>query len=167
MREVFSVIIGIGLVMIQGCATQSYGRVAPVVPVESARMDCETVEYEYAKASGFCGHVLDNGYDGDDCAKGIAIAFIPIVGLVHNVAQANDQAETLAAVKSGSIRSAQLQQVAADKSCRLSDPTRCPPLCKRGTTKAILTMENGFCGLRCVVLNRKEQDTYSDLMPGS
>lgn len=152
------------LVLASSCATQSYGRVAPVVPVEQSTLDCESLEYEYAKVSGFCGHVLDNGYGGDDCAKGVAIAFIPIVGLIHNVAQSSDYTETLAAIKSGNIRSAQLEQVAVEKKCDLSTDTRCSPLCERNATSAVLTMENGFCGLRCVTLNRKEHDTYSDLI---
>lgn len=156
---------GAALLLASACATPSYGRVAPLVDVEREYLDCEAVQYEYAKASGFCGQVMDNGFDGDDCAAGLAIAFIPIVGLVHNAIQASDRQETFAAIKSGSIRSAQLGTLATQKGCTIDLDTRCPTICKRGTTTSVLTMENGFCGLRCTVLNRKERRTYSDLIP--
>lgn len=158
-------VVLLGLTIVAGCATESLGRVAPLVEVEQEVYDCDQLAFEYEKVSGFCGQVFDNGFDSDDCAKGMAIAFVPVVGIVHNAIQASSRTETIQAMKSGSIRSAQLLRTAEAKDCTLPPRTRCAPICRRGTTSSVLTMENGFCGLRCTVLNRKERQTYAELIP--
>lgn len=164
-RIVASVLVAATCVLATACATPSYGRVAPLVDIEADTYDCGHVEFELAKADGFCRSVLDRGFDGEDCAKGVAIALVPFVGAIHNAIQVADYEETLAALKSGAIRSAQLNELGRDKGCDLPASSSCPELCRRGTTTAVLTMENGFCGLRCTNLNRKERKLYADLIP--
>ena len=162
-----SVLMGT-LLLTQACATQSHGRVAPLVQIERETLNCETLKYEHAKVNGFCELVQKNGWDGDSCAIGVASALVP-VGILHSKdrtlrdrddvaaailtvaatmtleAQTDDMNETLAALKSGSIRSAQLEKLAAEKGCELEERKACPPLCSKGPVMAILTMENGFC----------------------
>ena len=158
----FSLLVLLGL--LQACATHDFGRASSVTSVERA-MDCKKLSSEFTEVSEFCGNVLDNGFGKNGCAVVIPISFIPYLGLAYHFSQSKYAHETLAAVKSGSIRSAQLLQIAETKSCEMPIESRCPPICQKNRVMISLTMESGLCGLKCSVLNTEERNTYSDLLP--
>lgn len=151
----------LGLIVLQGCASASLGRMHPLLPTELAGLDCDGLVAEIRKTDEFCAVSLASKGYGNRSAAGTFLlgAGAFLVPVPHN------NMELIKAVKSASIRQNQLVHGAEQAGCPEinSDPV-CPPLCARPAVLATLTMENGFLGERCVVLNTDERKTYAHLL---
>ncbi len=153
--------IVVGLLVLQGCATASLGRMHPLLPAELEGLDCDGMAVEIRKTDDFCALSLESkGYGKRDVAATLFLgAGAFLMAAPHN------NTELIRAIKSASIRQGQLTHEMKAAGCPVieRDPA-CPPLCSRPAVLATLTMENGFLGERCVVLNAQERTTYAHLL---
>ena len=155
--------IVIGLIVLQGCATASLGRMHPLLAAELEGLDCDGLAVEIRKTDDFCALSLESkGYGKRDTVATVflgARAFL--TPMPHN------NIELIRAIKSASIRQGQLIHEMKAAGCPVIErEPACPPLCSRPAVLATLTMENGFLGERCVVLNAQERTTYAHLLGG-
>ena len=154
-------VIVVGLIVLQGCAIASLGRMHPLLAAELEGLDCDGLAVEIRKTDDFCALSLDSkGYRKSDVAATLflgAWAFLT-PGPYNNI-------ELIRAIKSASIRQVQLTHEMKAAGCSVTErEPACPPLCSRPAVLATLTMENGFLGERCVVLNAQERKTYAYLL---
>ena len=151
------------LIVLQGCATASLGRMHPLLPTERDALDCDGLATEIAKTDDFCALSLDSkGYDDGDATATLVLG---VWGFLSPFPYNN--IELVRAMKSASIRKMQLAHEAEAAAChRVERESACPPLCSRRPFLAVLTMENGFLGERCVTLNRQERRIYAHLLGG-
>lgn len=149
------------LVVLQGCAMASLGRMHPLLPTEREGLDCEALTAEIRKTDEFCAAAFDSkGY-----GKGSVTATLLLGPLGILSPAPYNNIELVRAVKSASIRQSQLTYEADAAGCAVVQPKAvCPSLCTRQPFVAVVTMENGFLGERCVVLNREERKTYAHLL---
>ena len=148
------------LVVLQGCANASLGRMHPLLPTEREGLDCGALATEIRKTDEFCAMSLDSkGYG----KGGVTATMFLGPGAVLSPILYNNL-ELLGAMKSASIRQSQLAYEANAAGCpKVEHRAVCPPLCSRQPFAAVVTMENGFLGERCVLLNRQERKTYAHL----
>lgn len=156
-------VIVVGLIVLQGCAVASLGRMHPLLPAETEGLDCDGLADEVRKTDDFCALSLDSkGYGKRDVA---ATMFLGAWAFLTPAPYNN--IELIRAIKSASIRQVQLTHEMEAAGCPVIErEPACPPLCSRPAVLATLTMENGFLGERCVVLNVQERKTYAHLLDG-
>ena len=149
------------LVLLQGCAMSSLGRMHPLLPTEREGLDCEALVAEVRKTDEFCALALvTKGY-----GKGSVIATLLLGPLGVLSPAPYNNIELVRAVKPASIRKSQLTYAANAAGCPAVERRAiCPSLCNREPFVAVVTMENGFLGERCVILNREERKTYAHLL---
>ncbi len=157
------IVIIAGLIVLQGCATASLGRMHPLLPAELEGLDCDGLAVEIRKTDDFCALSLQSkGYGKKDATATLFLgAGAFLTPIPHN------NLELIRAIKSASIRQVQLTHEMTAAECPVIEhEPACPPLCSRPALLATLTMENGFLGERCVVLNGQERKTYAQLLGG-
>jgi len=135
----------------------------PLLATELEGLDCDGLAVEIRKTDDFCALSLDSkGYGKRDAA---ATSFLGAGAFLTPIPHNN--IELTRAIKSASIRQVQLTHEMKAAECPVIErEPACPPLCSRPAFLATLTMENGFLGERCVVLNAQERKTYAHLLGG-
>lgn len=161
------VLVGVAILM-GGCVnTPSMGRMAPVMPSESASLDCEGIRVELSAADEFCDYVKQ-GTPSCGSATAVAVASaVPIAGLVALAAGGADtlaqREEAFAATKSAAVRKAYLAKAYVDKQCGTVPLGRCPNLCSLNAS-----FQSGqaglWCGEKCVKLSRGERKMHRRLL---
>ncbi len=104
-----SVLFGIGIIglSVASCATQRYGRLQEVTPMESKVLNCEQIDLEIEK----CNYFIKQTNDQDDKFTGKdVLAFLGDFGIGNSM-------EHTAAIKSATDRLTKLDRLKTEKSC--------------------------------------------------
>lgn len=94
------------LLLVQGCATKTYGRQGTLTGYEKDSMTCREIDLEVAKTRGFVDHVnKESEFSGRD-----VLAILSDFGIGNNM-------EKSAAIESGNARIEQLRDLRDKKVC--------------------------------------------------
>lgn len=98
--------MAIGLVILGGCATKTFGRLGPLTAMERNTLTCREIALDSARTSGFIERVnSESQFDGKD-----VLAFLGDFGIGNSM-------EKSAAMESAIARTRQLDQLRASKNC--------------------------------------------------
>ncbi len=101
-----TIVITVGMIFLQGCATKNYGRQGILSSYEKESMTCREVELELAKMQGFIKYVnKESEFSGKD-----VLAILGDLG-IGNYMEKND------AIESASNRIAALNDLKDRKQC--------------------------------------------------
>ncbi len=104
--KILTIVITVGIIFLQGCATKNYGRQGILSSYEQESMTCREVELELAKMRGFIKYVnKESEFSGKD-----VLAILGDLG-VGNYMEKND------AIESADNRMAALNALKERKQC--------------------------------------------------
>ena len=103
---IMSIVITVGLITLQGCATKHYGRQGELTAYEKDIMTCREIDLEMAKVRGFIDHVnKESEFSGKDF-----LAILGDFGIGNSM-------EKSAALESANNRLAALSELKRSKKC--------------------------------------------------
>jgi hypothetical protein len=118
-----TIILGalVGVALLQGCATKTYGRQGGLTDFERNSLSCREIDVDIARTDGFIQRVnSESKFDGKD-----VLAFLGDFGIGNNM-------EKSAALESANTRMSQLNSLRAAK-CGAYTPEAAPAIGSPGT----------------------------------
>ena len=110
-RTVLLAAAAMALVLLQGCATKTYGRQSQLTGYEKTSMTCREIDLDLAKTRGFIDHVnKESKFSGKD-----VLAILGDFGIGNNM-------EKSAALESADVRISDLNALRQTKQCPAVTP---------------------------------------------